>query len=80
MNEEKPNIMCKYGDNNCGVYYYCDKCEREARALAYKRLTPQQKAYDKMVDPLGAYHEDFDYGCSCHISAPCSYCTRETED
>ncbi len=30
---------------------------------------------DRMMDEA-----DGDEGCSCHISPPCGYCTRETED
>lgn len=34
------------------------------------------RSYDRYVMQ---YRED-EGGCSCHISPPCSYCTRETED
>lgn len=34
------------------------------------------RSYDRYVT---RYRED-EGGCSCHISPPCSYCTRETED
>lgn len=72
---------CKHGDIACGEGYYdCDRCARERSAHAYRRLTPAQKAYDRYVDPAGAYHTDFPAGCSCHISAPCLYCTRELEE
>ena len=81
------NVMrkpCKNGDLSCGSrYWYCDKCERDARIAAYKRMTPEQKAYDNMVDPLGAYHTDYDrepQGCSCHISPPCNYCVSNSAD
>ena len=59
--------------------YTCGPCRRKERARAYRRLTPAEKAYDRHVDPLGAYHDDFPGGCSCHISAPCSYCSRDWE-
>lgn len=71
---------CKHGEVGCGELYDCGLCTREKRARAYSRLTPQQKAYDKFVDPAGAYHEDFPAECSCHICAPCSYCTTQTRD
>lgn len=70
---------CKHGEVGCGQYYDCGLCAREKRARAYRNLTPAQKAYDRHVDPMGAYHTDFEAGCSCHLNAPCSYCTRETE-
>ena len=72
--------LCKHGEAGCGQYYDCGKCAREKRANAYRRLTPEQKAYDSMVDPLGAYHTDFPQGCSCHICAPCSFCVAMTEE
>jgi hypothetical protein len=68
---------CKYGEGGCGQYYDCGRCAREKRARAYQRLTYKQRAYDQRVDPMGAYHTDFEDGCSCHISAPCSFCTRD---
>lgn len=58
----------------------CGLCKRARSAAAYKRLTAEEKAYDRRVDPLGAYHTDFPDGCSCHISPPCSYCTREADE
>ncbi len=67
-------MSCKYGTEFCGSHYYCGKCTRERRAKAYRNMTPEQKAYDRHVDPLGAYHTDFPAGCSCHLRAPCSYC------
>lgn len=70
---------CKYGEAGCGQQYDCGRCAREKRARAYRQLTPEQKAYDRMVDPLGAYHTDFEQGCSCHISAPCSFCTSSAD-
>ena len=56
--------------------YMCGSHSRKENAQAYRRLTESQKEYDRQVDPLCAYHEDFSVGCSCHISAPCSICTR----
>lgn len=72
--------LCKHGEAGCGQNYDCGKCARERRAAAYRRLTPEQKAYDSMVDPFGAYHTDFPQGCSCHICAPCSFCVSMTEE
>jgi hypothetical protein len=75
---------CSNGDLACGSgYWYCGKCEDQARRAAYKKMTPAQKAYDNMVDPLMAYHTDYDrepQGCSCHISPPCNYCVNKSEE
>lgn len=71
------------GAKQCGCvpgYYQCWKHERKERARAYQRLTEKEKAYDRHVDPVGAYHEDFPSCCSCHISAPCSYCVGDAGD
>ena len=75
---------CKNGDLACGSgYWYCGKCEVEMHKAAYARLTPEQKAYDDMVDPKFAYHwnyRDSDGGCSCHICPPCNYCVNKDEE
>lgn len=84
-------MACKHGDSACGVYYDCGRCTRERRERIWRNMTPEQRAYDRHVDPLGAYTsgisapvgDSFMYesqGCSCHISPPCSYCTRDTEE
>ena len=71
---------CKYGEADCGELYFCGRCARERRARAYRNLTEEQKSYDRYVDPAGAYHTDFPSGCSCHLSAPCSYCLSLTKE
>lgn len=73
-------ITCEFGEKGCGEYFDCGQCARKKRAAAYKRLTPEQKAYDRYVDPLGAYHTDFPADCSCHIRPPCSVCEGRTEE
>lgn len=75
-----PIHVCKHGEVDCGVHYDCGRCASEKRARAYQRLTHAQKLYDQHVDPAGWYHTDFPQGCSCHISAPCGYCVRDTYD
>ena len=52
---------CKHGDLACGDgRWYCGKCANEMNRAAYSRLTPAEKTYDNFVDPLGAYHSDYD--------------------
>lgn len=81
---DKQAKPCKHGDLACGQgYWYCGKCEDESRRAAYKKMTPAEKAYNNYVDPLCAYHTDYDrepQGCSCHISPPCSYCVNKDWD
>jgi len=75
------NRKCKHGDSACGVYWTCGKCSDEENRAAYARLTPKEKAYDNMVDPLGWYHTDYDReatGCSCHINPPCQWCVENS--
>ena len=81
---------CNNGDLACGQGYWdCGKCSDARSRAAYARLTPAQKAYDNYVDPLGAYHTDYDRAdaysrepdsCSCHISPPCSFCVEKDWD
>lgn len=76
-------MTCKHGDKNCGVHWDCGPCTREANERAWARMTPAQHAYDRMVTSPGYGRDDDDRppeGCSCHISAPCSYCTREVDE
>lgn len=52
---------------------------------AYDRVAsgmPRMQALEKAADDAyDRYVEDpSSWGCSCHISAPCSYCTREVAD
>ena len=67
---------------DCGYVpgqYMCGVHKRQRRARAHQNLAEEQKAYDRHMDPLGAYHTDFPSGCSCHLSAPCSFCVGGKE-
>lgn len=75
MTEQFTALECGCVPNN----YMCGNHKRQRRAAAYQKLTPEQKDYDNHVDPRGWYHNDFPSGCSCHIMAPCGYCTRDVE-
>lgn len=74
--DPRPNLCsCEPADHEeCGL------CKRARRAYSYRHLTDEQKAYDKHVDPQGAYHTDFPSGCSCHINPPCSYCVDQWKE
>lgn len=74
--------LCKNGEAGCGTYYDCGKCTDELRRRIWSKMTPERKAYDNFVDPLGAYHTDYDKEkcCSCHINPPCSFCVDENRD
>ena len=73
-------MKCQHGREGCGEYFDCGLCARKHRAQAYRELTATQKAYDRYVDPLCAYHTDFPSGCTCHIFPPCSFCVGNTDD
>lgn len=68
---------CSFGVEGCGKTHDCWQHERMWRKQAFDRLTPEEKYYDRCVDPLGAYHTDFPSGCSCHINPPCSFCVDQ---
>ena len=70
----KKKCGCVPNQYTCGVH------RRQEQRKAHLRLTEKQKAYDKFVDPLGAYHIDFPAGCSCHINPPCSYCVNKEDE
>ena len=82
-------MTCKYGDPACPQCYDCGRCKRERYEAIWRRMTPGQRAYDRMVDPMGAYTcgisvpggDRFMYtndSCSCHINPPCSYCVNRS--
>ncbi len=80
-------IKCE--DNSCDkAYYTCGRCQRIIHKQSWNRLSKEQKDYDRMVDPLGAYTSGLsapggDYEedcCSCHINPPCGYCERKNND
>lgn len=71
------------GRNNLDRYRDLQRIMRKAmaeyRALseALPRLRDLKAAADREYDRYVTHEPE---GCSCHLSAPCSYCTRETED
>lgn len=87
-------MTCPHNDAACGTYYDCDKCLRKKRERIWANMTPEQRNYDRMVDPQGAHtsglsapggdrflYEDREpSGCSCHISPPCNYCIEKSEE
>jgi hypothetical protein len=87
-----PTHKCKHAEVGCGQYYDCGKCTREKHERIWRNLTPEQRAYDRMVDPFGAYTSGLSapggdrdlfepaQGCSCHISPPCNYCVNLPAD
>lgn len=82
---------CKHGEVDCGRYYDCGKCLYEKRKRIWNSMTQEQRNYDNFVDPMGQYtsglsistapryEDETPQGCSCHICAPCSYCTNLTD-
>jgi len=60
---------------------YCDECVRKLREKIWKKMSEKKKNYDRHFAPdqskvLDVAIDDCDNNrcCSCHISAPCSYC------
>ncbi len=70
-------MACKHGNKSCGIYWDCGPCEAERSEAAWRRLTPQQREYDHMVTSASYDRDEKPEGCSCHLSAPCSYCCDE---
>ena len=65
-------------------YGYCGKCTAALRKKIWREMSPERKAFDRHIDPIGSAEMDRDahYGtqCSCHINPPCSYCTSQEEE
>jgi hypothetical protein len=81
--KDDPRCSCVPGMYQCG---WCSAIERQR---IWRRMSPEDRAYDRYVDPANSAVLDSErgldldrivQGCSCHINPPCSYCTRETDD
>ncbi len=74
-------MQCKNGASHCGTHWTCGTCQAEENQRAWERLTPAQREYDRMVtSPSYGIDEDREpESCACHLSAPCSYCTRDVD-
>ena len=58
---------------------YCGECTRKLREKIWAKMSEKRKNYDRHFAPqqsqeLDDAMRDRDLSCSCHISAPCSYC------
>jgi len=42
-------------------------------------LASADREYDRFVTRGRDYEDDERTGCSCHLSAPCSFCTRDAD-
>jgi len=79
---------CKRGQPDCGRLWDCGGCKRELYERIWRNLSPEARAYDRYVDPLGAYTagitapggESFmdEECCSCHIDPPCNFCVDQS--
>lgn len=75
------NLPCGCTPDASG-FGYCGECTRKLREKIWSKMSEERKNYDRQFDPGGSKELDVAmtrYGseptcCSCHISAPCSYC------
>ena len=57
--------------------YECWHCRKPLLDAIWRRMTPAQRDYDRLA-LAGWPKDDYDYPCcSCHISAPCSFCESQ---
>ena len=60
---------------------YCEECVRKLRSKIWKNMSEKRKNYDRhFAAEQSAELDEASYepeGCSCHISAPCSFCCGE---
>lgn len=72
-----PNCYCVTGN------YECWNCRKPKLEAIERRLTPAEREYDRLAMAGWRNDDDRDYGpssCSCHINAPCGYCTTHCAD
>lgn len=68
------------------AYRICDERERALRE-AERAMTALEKVWPKAKALIASSEREYDryvtsepQGCSCHLSAPCSFCTMQTDD
>lgn len=78
-------------DPRCGCvtdHYECGRCRGINRQRIWRTMTPEAKAYDRMVDPANSAVLDrdryadldlYERGCTCHLCAPCSWCLDQPD-
>lgn len=81
---------CEFGNIPCGQQKWdCGRCRDKLYREIWSNMSPERKAYDNRVDPEGVYHTEYDKEyekelhddcCSCHISAPCDFCIRGSDN
>lgn len=59
---------------------YCSKCTKELRKKIWRKMSKKRKDYDRHFAPKESAELDALCACSCHISAPCSYCIDESKE
>lgn len=89
-----PNERCGCVRGEDGTLHYeCAKHLEEFREKVRQKtrysMTPEQRAYDDWIQSkrtnyalsvvLGLNPDEPDC-CSCHISAPCGYCTKDVDN
>jgi hypothetical protein len=62
---KKKPCGCCY-DDDMNQLYRCYKCQQKEHEQIRRNMSSKELIYDMEVP--------YQSGCSCHISAPCSYC------
>lgn len=80
----KGQFACLSGNAACiAGSYDCGACRKEMHRRIWLTMSPERRAYDRMVDPQGAYTSGYSAGadpcCTCHISPPCGYCVSRPD-
>ena len=63
---------------------WCSECRRKLRSKIWRNMSEEKKRYDRHFAPeQSAELDEGPYepkGCSCHISAPCSFCVSTSNN
>ena len=76
--------LAKPNDPKCSCVtgqYECWHCRRPKLEAIKRRMTAAELEYDRLA--MAGWRKDEDDGpgcCSCHLSAPCGYCTTHCAD
>jgi len=82
MGEPMIMLPTKKTDARCSCVtgqYECGFCRGPKLRRIWNNMTERQRDYDRDVAHAPLDDGDYERGCSCHLSAPCSWCIDQPD-
>lgn len=76
-------LPVKKADKRCSCVtgqYECGFCRGPRLRRIWASMTDQERDYDRYVAHAPLDDESGERGCSCHLRAPCNFCTDQSEE